>query len=204
MFTGLVEDIGRIAEVSRQPDAAVLEVEPAALPTAELTLGESVAIDGVCLTVTEKGPSSFTVLAGAETLARTALGDRRAGDRVNLERALRMGDRLGGHLVQGHVDGVGEVIARSDEGANLVVGIRPPADLLRLIVVKGSISIDGISLTVNSVDSDGLSVALIPHTVSHTTLADRAVGDRVHVEVDMIGKYVDKLLTGYREHESSH
>ncbi len=165
---------------------------------AELGLGDSVAINGVCLTVTEIGSEQFTVVAGAETLARTCLGESRIGHRVNLERAMQLGDRLGGHLVQGHVDGVGELTSRRDEGANLVLSFRPPPDLLRFVVSKGSIAIDGVSLTVNHVDDQQLSVALIPHTVESTTLADRRPGDRVHLEVDMIGKYVDKLLAGYR------
>ena len=199
MFTGLVEDVGRVARQTRQSDAIVFSIAPTHLPCAELSLGESVAIDGVCLTVTEIHPEQFTVLAGAETLRRTALGDRRIGDRVNLERALAVGDRLGGHIMQGHVDGVGEMMSKRDEGANIVIHVRPPRELLRYIIEKGSIAIDGISLTVNSVDDEKFSVALIPHTVEMTTLADRRPGAKHNLEVDMIGKYVEKLVQPYQK-----
>ena len=199
MFTGLVEDVGRIARQTRRSDAMIFGIAPNHLPCAELGLGDSVAINGVCLTVTEIHAEQFTVLAGAETLRKTTLGERRIGDRVNLERALRLGDRLGGHMVSGHVDGVGEVTAKRDQGANIVISIRPPTDLMRYVISKGSIAIDGISLTVNTVDERELSVALIPHTVEMTTLADRSPGSKVNLEVDLIGKYVESLLAGYRQ-----
>jgi len=198
VFTGLVEDVGRIARQTRRSDAVIFGIAPSHLPCAELAVGDSVAVSGVCLTVTEIHQDQFTVLAGAETLGKTTLGDRRIGDRVNLERALRMGDRLGGHMVSGHVDGVGELTAKRDEGANVVLTIRPPEALLRYVIEKGSIAIDGISLTVNSLDERELSVALIPHTVEQTTLADRTPGSKVNLEVDMIGKYVEKLVAGYQ------
>lgn len=198
MFTGLVEDVGTVARVARRSDAAVLTIEPAAVPLAELSLGESIAVDGVCLTVTEHDDRRFTVLAGAETLRRTTIGELRTGSRVNLERALRLGDRLGGHMVSGHVDGIGEIRSRRDGGANLEVHIAPPRELLRYIIAKGSICIDGISLTVNTVDDYSFAVALIPHTTSVTTLANKAVGAKVNLEVDLIGKYVEKLIAGYR------
>jgi len=199
VFTGLVEDVGRIARIDRRSDAAVLVIAPAAIPVAELSLGESVAVDGVCLTVTDRGAREFTALAGAETLRRTTLGKLHAQSTVNLERALRAGDRLGGHMVAGHVDAVGEVRARRDLGANLEIDIGAPAELLRYVIEKGSIAVDGISLTVNKVDGRSFAVALIPHTVSATSLARKQVGAVVNLEVDMIGKYVEKLLGGYRE-----
>lgn len=198
MFTGLVEDVGTIARIDRRSDAAVLIIAPSAMPVAELTLGESVAVNGCCLTVTETRGGEFTVLAGAETLRRTTLGQLRAQSKVNLERALRMGDRLGGHMVSGHVDGVGEVSARRDRGANLEIDIAPPSALLRYVIEKGSIAVDGISLTVNKVDSRTLSIALIPHTVTATTLATKQPGHTVNLEVDIVGKYVEKLVAGYR------
>jgi riboflavin synthase len=198
MFTGLVEDVGTLARVERRSDAAVLTIEPAAIPIPELDLGESVAVDGVCLTVTERAGQRFTVLAGAETLRRTTLGELRVQSRVNLERALRVGDRLGGHMVSGHVDGVGTIHSRRDGGANLEIHVAPPRELLRYVIAKGSICIDGISLTVNSVDDYSFAVALIPHTTSATTLANKAVGSKVNLEVDLIGKYVEKLVAGYR------
>jgi riboflavin synthase len=197
MFTGLVEDVGSVVRADRRSDALVISIRPAAIAAADLQLGESIAHDGVCLTVTETSRDAFTVLAGAETLKRTTLGDLRIGAKLNLERALRAGDRLGGHLVAGHVDAVGEIAARRDNGANIIYTVRAVPDVLRYVVEKGSIAIDGISLTVNRVDADGFDVAIIPHTASKTTLTDKHVGRRVNLEVDMIGKYVEKLLGGY-------
>ncbi len=198
MFTGLVEDVGTVARADRRSDALVLTVRPGRIDTRELKLGESVCHDGVCLTVTDIASGTYTVLAGAETLARTTLGRVRVGTRLNLERALAAGARLGGHLVAGHVDGTGELMARVDRGANLVLTFRAAPALLRYVVEKGSIAIDGVSLTVNRVDGDGFDVAIIPHTAAETTLGDRRPGDPVNLEVDVIGKYVEKLLGGYR------
>jgi riboflavin synthase len=198
MFTGLVEDVGTIVRLDRRSDAVILGIAPGTIPAAELTLGESVAVNGVCLTVTERDRSQFIVLAGGETLRRTNLGDLRIRSKVNLERALRVGDRLGGHLVSGHVDAIGELASRRDLGANLDITIRAPREALRYVVEKGSITIDGISLTVNRVDDYSFAVALIPHTVDKTTLASRRIGDKVNLEVDVIGKYVEKLLGGYQ------
>lgn len=194
MFTGLVEDMGTVARADRRSDALVLAIRPARLPVAELTVGESVCHDGACLTVTEVGRDTFSVLAGAETLNRTTLGALRIGKRVNLERSLRMGDRLGGHWVTGHIDGAGELAARRDGGANLVLVVRTPAPLLRHIVEKGSIAIAGVSLTVNAVDAETFSVAIIPHTREMTTLGDLAVGDRVNLETDILAKHLEKLV----------
>jgi riboflavin synthase len=196
MFTGLVEDVGTVARVDRRSDALVLAIRPKHIALEELAIGESICHDGACLTVTEKGRETFGVLAGAETLARTTLGGLRAGSRVNLERALRVGDRLGGHWVTGHVDGTGELVARRDLGANLVLGVRAAPALLRYIVEKGSIAIAGVSLTVNSVDAEGFAVAIIPHTREHTTLGALAIGDRVNLEVDILAKHVEKLIGG--------
>jgi riboflavin synthase len=147
--------------------------------------------------VTALGRGSFTVLAGNETLARTTLGGLRPAGTVNLERALKLGDHLGGHMVAGHVDAVGEIAGRRDLGANLDIQFRAPREVLRYVVAKGSIAVDGISLTVNRVDDYSFAVALIPHTVSKTTLAGKPVGAKVNLEVDIIGKYVEKLLGGY-------
>jgi riboflavin synthase len=202
MFTGLVEDVGTVVRADHRPDALMLAIRPDLVPATQMVIGESVCHDGVCLTVTEVGPAGYQVLAGAETLARTTLGLLRVGSRVNLERALAAGARLGGHLVAGHVDGVGEVTARRDEGGNVIYTVRAAGDLLRYVVEKGSIAIDGISLTVNRVDPPGpggtFDVAIIPHTAQATTLADKHVGRRVNVEVDVIGKYVERLLGGYQ------
>lgn len=197
MFTGLVEDIGTVVGADRQGDALDLVVRPAAIPTADLTVGESIAHDGVCLTIVRVEGGAYAVTAGAETLARTTLGDAAAGTRLNLERALRVGDRLGGHLVAGHVDAVGTIAARHARDANLVYRFVAPPALLRYVIEKGSITVDGISLTVNAVDGDGFEVALIPHTLQVTTLAAKGPGDRVNLEIDPIGKYVEKLLGAY-------
>jgi len=197
MFTGLVEDVGTVVRADRRSDALVLAIRPERLPLGELVLGESVCVDGTCLTATDSGSvdrDAFTVLAGAETLARTTLGGLRIGKRVNLERALKVGDRLGGHWVTGHVDGTGELVARRDHGANLVLIVRAVPALLRYIVEKGSIAVAGVSLTVNSVDPETFSVAIIPHTRDHTTLGALAVGDRINLEVDILAKHVEKLL----------
>jgi riboflavin synthase len=194
MFTGLVEDVGTVARADRRSDALVLAVRPAKLPVSELVLGESVCHDGACLTVTEVGRETFTVLAGAETLARTTLGTLRVGKRVNLERSLRVGDRMGGHWVTGHIDDTGELAIRRDLGANLVLGFRAKPSVLKYIVEKGSIAIAGVSLTVNAVDAETFSIAIIPHTRDHTTLGELSIGDRVNLEVDILAKHVEKLL----------
>ncbi|MBP9088165.1 MAG: riboflavin synthase [Kofleriaceae bacterium] len=197
MFTGLVEDVGTVAALQRRNDALVLTVRPRTVPIAELVIGESISHDGVCLTVTGIHSDSYTVLAGAETLARTTLGRLRIGNKVNLERALRLGDRLGGHWVTGHIDGTGELVVRRDMGANLLLGVHCSPALLRYVVAKGSIALCGVSLTVNAVDASSFSVAIIPHTNSNTSLADVRIGDAVNLEVDLIAKHVEKLLVGH-------
>jgi riboflavin synthase len=194
MFTGLVEDVGTVVSLSRNPDSVVAVVAPRAIPLAELTVGESICHDGACLTVTEITERGFTVLAGAETLARTTLGQWQEGSRVNLERSLRLGDRLGGHWVTGHIDATAELVERQDNGANLVLRFAPPRELLRYVVTKGSAAVAGVSLTVNSVDDASFSVAIIPHTALHTTLGEVAVGGRVNLEVDLLAKHVEKLV----------
>ncbi len=194
MFTGLVEDVGTIVALERRADAVVALVAPGKIPLSELTVGESVCHDGACLTVTEITERGFTVLAGAETLARTTLGRWSEGSRVNLERSLRMGDRLGGHWVTGHIDATAQLVERLDQGANLVLRFAPPPELLRYIVVKGSAAVAGVSLTVNAVDGESFSVAIIPHTAEHTTLGEVPVGGRVNLEVDVLAKHVEKLV----------
>ena len=187
--------------VSRHPpgSALALWIRPQRIPLAELSVGESICHDGACLTVTEVGgvgPASgaYRVLAGAETLARTALGALAPGKRVNLERALKVGDRLGGHWVTGHIDGLGELTSRSDEGANLVLGFDAKRPILRYVVEKGSIAVSGVSLTVNSVDDIQFWVAIIPHTREHTNLGELALGDRVNLEADILAKHIEKLV----------
>ena len=197
MFTGLVEDVGTVARVEPREGTALIDVRPAALPVGELSLGDSVAIDGVCLTVTARGTGVFSVTAVDETLRRTTLGELAVGHPVHLERALRMGDRLGGHLVQGHVDGVATIAQKTSAGDNLELVFRAPPPLLRYVVEKGSIAVDGVSLTVVRADDYSFAVALIPHTVAVTALGRKEVGGRVNLEVDMIAKYVERLLGAY-------
>ena len=195
MFTGLIEQVGAI-ESARQTDAG-RELRVRA-PFTDLTSGESIAVNGACLTVREQGPGWFTVAAIVTTLDRTTIGSWDVGRRVNLERALRLGDRLGGHMVQGHVDGVGVVerVQRRDDA--LLVDVRLPDDLESLMVPHGSVAIDGVSLTVNALLSPGiLQLSLIEYTWTHTTLGDLRTGDGVHVEADLIGKYVRQLVTPY-------
>jgi riboflavin synthase len=192
MFTGLVEDMGSVVRADRRNNALV--IKPARMPVGELAIGDSVCHDGCCLTVTETTRDTFTVLAGAETLERTTLGNLRVGKRVNLERSLRVGDRMGGHWVTGHIDGTGELASRRDLGSNLVLTVRATSALLKYIVEKGSIAIAGVSLTVNAVDAETFSVAIIPHTRDMTTLGDLHIGDRVNLETDILAKHVEKLL----------
>jgi len=195
MFTGLIEDIGKIESIQRREGGAVVSVQTR-MPLNEVAIGESVAVNGACLTVVAKQGTSFSADASPETLERTTLGALRHGTPVNLERALRFGDRLGGHLVTGHIDSLARVASRQRQGNMEVFRFLVPAEALRLMVDKGSVAIDGISLTVNRVDGEGFSVAIIPHTLGETTLAERQAGDTVNIETDLIGKYVARLLGG--------
>jgi riboflavin synthase len=194
MFTGLVEDIGTVVALERRADAVVALVRPGRIALSELVIGESICHDGACLTVTEITDRGFTVLAGAETLARTTLGQWQVGSRINLERSLRLGDRLGGHWVTGHIDATAALVQRLDRGANLVLQFAPPSALLRYVVVKGSIAVAGVSLTVNTVDDRAFSVAILPHTADNTTLGQVPVEGSVNLEVDLLAKHVEKLV----------
>lgn len=192
MFTGLVTDIGVIRAVTRSTDGLDLEV---AAPWHEVALGESVAVDGACLTVTATEPGWFRVHVVDTTLDRTLFGTVRVGQRVNLERALRAGDRLGGHLVQGHVDGVGEVRAVRERVDARVVEVAVPGTVSQASVPMGSVTINGVSLTVIALPADRvIQLSLIPYTLEHTTLGALQVGTKVHVEADVLGKYVAGLL----------
>jgi riboflavin synthase len=193
MFTGLVEDVGTIRGLRLQNDSAVLTVKTK-LPVRAMVRGASIAVNGACLTVVEKRRDSFIVDVSPETLSRTNLETLSVGGRVNLERPMRLADRLGGHLVTGHVDGVGIIAAIEEQGEFTIVNFEVPADLGALLVPKGSVAVDGISLTVNSCRKRGFSVALIPFTLSHTNLRGRQVGDKVNIETDLIGKYVKSFL----------
>jgi riboflavin synthase len=192
MFTGIVTGVGTVAAVRRAEDGLELTVS---CPYEGLELGESIAVDGACLTVQKVVTGGFTSHVVLTSLERTRLGDYREGTRVNLERALRAGDRLGGHLVQGHVDGVGTIERVDQRGDAHLLDIRVPAEVARVSVPLGSVTVDGVSLTVNALPSPGvIQISLIPFTLQHTTLGDRGVGDRVHLEADTIGKYVKGLL----------
>jgi riboflavin synthase len=193
MFTGLVEGVGEITEMRRMAEGLRLAVAPP-FPVAELTLGESVAVSGACLTVVKMEGRAFLVEVSPETLARSTLSDKKVGDRVNMERALRLGDRLGGHLVTGHVDGPGVLRERKAGPEHLALSFEMPASLAPLVIEKGSIAVDGVSLTVNAVYDHTFAVNIIPFTAKDTTLADLKVGDRVNLETDIIGKYVARLL----------
>lgn len=193
MFTGLIEDLGHLKELRSGADRAVLTVETG-LPLSDFKIGESIAVNGVCLTVTAFSQGLFSADVSPETLKCTTLGSLARGARLNLERALRLSDRLGGHLVTGHVDGLARIIERRQAGNAWIFSFQAEAALLAGLVAKGSITIDGISLTLNEVFDESFSLAVIPHTLAMTTLNDRKVGDEVNVETDLIGKYVARFL----------
>ena len=197
MFTGLVEEVGRIAALAIADGSARLEVACRDVLD-DLPLGASIALDGCCVTVSARTDAGFAVDLMAPTLAATALGRLRTGDAVNLERALRADARLGGHLVQGHVDAVGEVVAVEDEPGTRWLTVRVPDPLLRYVVPRGSLCIAGVSLTVARLEGDLATVGLIPHTLAATTLGDRAPGDVVNLEVDVVAKYVERMLPPVR------
>ena len=189
MFTGIVTDVGRVRAVRDTDRDRRFEIETA-FDLTSLDLGASVSHAGVCLTVVDKGPDWFAVEVSGETLSLTTLGDLRGGRRVNLERAARVGDELGGHIVSGHVDGVGEVVSVEAEGGSHRLRIRTPRPLHRFIAPKGSITEEGVSLTVNEVEDDVFGVNLIPHTWDVTTLGELAPGARVNIEIDMLARYL--------------
>lgn len=192
MFTGIVTAIGTVKRVTAANGGVALTISA---PYPRLRLGESISVSGACLTVASKGPGWFGVEAVATTLQRTRFAGVKAGDRLNLERALRAGDPLGGHLVQGHVEGVGEVVAVAESGAARLLDIRVPAELNALLIPLGSITVEGVSLTVNARPApDIIQVALVPYTREHTTLGEVSKGASVHLEVDMIAKYVRQFL----------
>jgi riboflavin synthase len=195
MFTGLVEGVGALAARELRGGDARLRVGVGTLPFDRVQLGESISVNGVCLTVVAFDPAHFEADASNETLALTTLGALPVGNALNLERAMRADDRLGGHLVSGHVDGVGQVLRVSEDARAQRWTFAAPKPLLRYIAQKGSICIDGVSLTVNAVDDAGFEVALVPHTIAHTAFARTNVGDAVNLEVDLVARYVERLLT---------
>lgn len=193
MFTGIIEDKGKVRRVGYRGQEKRLAIE---LPPhlTEVQLGDSININGVCLTVTQKEEQTIELDLSQETLQKTILGNLKEGDQVNLERALKLSDRLGGHIVTGHIDGIGEIIEKWEERNFLQLKIRIPESASRYVVQKGSIAIDGISLTVNEIQGDEIQLTLIPYTIKKTTLIHKRIGDQVNVEVDILGKYVEKLL----------
>lgn len=196
MFTGIVEAVGWLVRRADAGGGATLAISA---PFDDLELGESVCVSGVCLTVTSAAAGAFSADVSAETLRRSKLGALSVGGRVNLERSLRLGDRLGGHLVAGHVDAVGTLVSIEPEGESALYRFRAPADVTRALVEKGSVAVDGVSLTVFQCDDDGFSVAVIPHTARTTTLGGLVPGAPVNLEGDLVGKYVERLLAPYRE-----
>jgi riboflavin synthase len=197
MFTGIVEDLGTLREVRRGAESARLRIETA-FDLSRVRVGDSIAVDGCCLTVVSMSGRLFDVDAAAETLRVTTLGQRAVGDPLHLERALALGDRLGGHLVSGHVDGVGTVVTRTQVDTALQLTFEAPPHVMRYIITKGSICVDGTSLTVNTVEGARFSVLLIPHTLTWTHLGRKAVGAHVNLEADLIGKYVERLVAPWQ------
>ena len=195
MFTGIVEELGRIAHIESLPDAAKLKIE-GALVVSDVKAGDSIAVNGVCLTVVDLGANYFTADVMAETLNRSSLSKVAIGSKVNLERAARLDARIGGHLVQGHVDAVASVLAIEPNVHWTLIRFTLPVDLAKYLVEKGSITVDGVSLTIIEAGSDYFSVSLIPTTLGHTTLGGLTVGDIVNLEVDVIAKYVERLMKG--------
>jgi len=193
MFTGIIQDTGTVRKFTRRGGDALIEVATS-LPLDDVKIGDSIAVSGACLTVTALAAQGFTFDVSAETLSRTTLGGLRAGDRVNLEKALRMSDFLGGHLVLGHVDCVGRIVERTARAGSIVCGFTLERGLSKYVVARGSVTVDGISLTVNSCEGDRFYVNIIPHTAEKTTLAGKKAGDPVNIETDILGKYVEKLL----------
>ncbi len=198
MFTGIIEAVGEVAALEARGGDLRLRIRTGKLDLADVALGDSIAVSGVCLTAVALPGDGFWADVSAETLACTVLGDLSPGDRVNLEKALTPSTRLGGHLVSGHVDGIGTLVARQPAARSERLCIEAPAELARYIAAKGSICVDGVSLTVNAVDGARFELNIVPHTLAETTLADYRPGRRVNLEVDLIARYLERLLLGER------
>ncbi len=194
MFTGIVTDLGSLRAIEQRSDARF--IFDTGYDTTAIAVGASIACSGACLTVVDKGAGWFAADVSAETLSKTTLGDWRAGTKVNFECSLRLGDELGGHLVSGHVDGVASVISQQPEQGSLRIVFEVPPDLAKFIAPKGSVALDGVSLTVNEVEGSRFGVNLIPHTAAATTLGGKQPGDRVNLEIDQLARYVHRLLDG--------
>lgn len=194
MFTGIVTDLGSVKAVEKRPGGETRFEIATSYKAAEIPLGSSIAHSGVCLTLVETGPGWFAVFASLETLDKTTLGGWQVGSPVNLERALKVGDELGGHIVSGHVDGVGTVVSITPEGESLRFVFEVPDSLKKFMAPKGSVAVDGVSLTVNEVEGNRFGVNIIPHTSQVTTFGKYQLGDRVNLEIDMLARYVARLL----------
>jgi len=202
MFTGIIEEVGILEEFSTGNGFGVMQIKCSEV-LKETRIGDSIATNGVCLTVKEKNDNSFKAEVMGETLAKSNLGNLKVGDRLNLERALRLSDRLGGHIVSGHIDGVGTIVSIEEESNGTWFTISAPKEVLRYIIYKGSIGIDGISLTVAYVDDEVFKVSVIPHTLDNTILPHKKVNSKVNLECDLVGKYVEKLFGGKDEKEEA-
>ncbi len=196
MFTGIIEDVGTVKIIDKKEKEVVLSISVRKIDSGEIAIGESIAVNGVCLTVVSVDKWGFSVEVSQETLSRTGLLNICTGSGVNLERSLRMGDRMGGHIVTGHVDGVGVVESIFPSGESIVFWFSIPKSLSRYVVEKGSIAVDGVSLTVNSVKAEEFSVNIIPYTQKETIFSELVLGSQVNLECDIIGKYVEKMLAG--------
>lgn len=199
MFTGIIEGKGKVLGVEPKGEGKRLSIE-LPLELTDVQLGDSININGACLTIVEKRGRSVEVDLSRETLERTNLSELKGGDWVNLERALTLSGRLGGHLVTGHIDGIGEIVEKISQREFILLKVRIPSSLMRYAVLKGSVALDGVSLTINEIQGDTLQITLIPYTIEKTVLGDKKVGDRVNIETDIIGKYVEKII-GRRERE---
>lgn len=196
MFTGIIQSIGKISQIQPKGGDFRLVIETGKLPLVGAQLGDSIAVSGVCLTAIELGDGRFSADVSRETLSRTTLGNLKPGSRVNLELALTPTTRLGGHIVSGHVDGVGEVVQRSADARSVRFVIEAPANLAKYIAEKGSICVDGVSLTVNSVDGKRFDLNIVPHTLAETTIEEYQPGRKVNLEVDLLARYLERLLLG--------
>ncbi|MBI5782729.1 MAG: riboflavin synthase, partial [Gammaproteobacteria bacterium] len=196
MFTGIIQAVGKIAVIEQKGGDARMRVDAGRLDMSNVNTGDSIAVSGVCLTAVEHSASGFTADVSGETLSRTTLGKLRPGDAVNLEKALTLGSPLGGHLVSGHVDGVGTVVGREAEGRSMQFRFQAPDTLARYIAEKGSICVDGVSLTVNVVNGAKFDVNIVPHTLAETTLDNLRPGSKVNLEVDLVARYLERLMLG--------
>ncbi|MCE5220499.1 MAG: riboflavin synthase [Clostridium sp.] len=202
MFTGIIEEVGMLEELSIGNGFGVMKIKCNKV-LEDTRIGDSIATNGVCLTVKEKGPCSFKAEVMGETLAKSNLGSLKVGDKLNLERALRLSDRLGGHIVSGHIDGVGKIVSIKEEKDGTWFTISAPEDVLKYVIYKGSIGIDGISLTVAYVNDEMFKVSVIPHTLENTILSNKKVNSKINLECDLVGKYIEKLFASKDEKEEA-